>query len=196
AGVQVAVVIGGGNIWRGMSAAALGMDRSTADYMGMLGTIMNALALQNALEQRGQFTRVQSAIQMQQVCEPYIYRRALRHMEKGRVVILAAGTGTPFFSTDTAAALRAAELHCDVILMGKNRVDGVYDADPRQHPDARRYERLTHRQALERDLKVMDAAALALCDENKVPIVVFNAQAPDAIVQAALGQPIGTLVAT
>jgi uridylate kinase len=196
AGVQVAVVIGGGNIWRGMAAASQGMDRSTADYMGMLGTIMNALALQNALEHRGQFTRVQSAIQMQQVCEPYIYRRALRHMEKGRVVILAAGTGNPFFSTDTAAALRAAELHCDVILMGKNRVDGVYDADPRQNPDARRFERLTHREALERDLKVMDAAALSLCLENTLPIVVFNAQAPDAIVQAALGQPIGTLVAT
>lgn len=195
-GVEVAVSIGGGNFWRGATVAETGMDRATADYAGMLGTIMNALALQNALEQRGQFTRVQSAIQMQQVCEPYIYRRALRHMEKGRVVILAAGTGNPFFSTDTAAALRAAELHCDVILMGKNRVDGVYDADPRQHPNARRYERLTHRQALERDLKVMDAAALALCDENKVPIVVFNAQAPDAIVQAALGQPIGTLVAT
>jgi uridylate kinase len=194
--IQVALVIGGGNIWRGMSAASKGMDRSTADHIGMLGTIMNALALQNALEQRGQFTRVQSAIQMQQVCEPYILRRAIRHMEKGRVVILAAGTGNPYFSTDTAAALRAAELRCDVILMGKNRVDGVYDSDPRTNPAARRFERLTHREALERDLKVMDTAALALCHENKVPILVFNAQAPDIIVQAALGQSVGTLVAT
>ena len=160
-GVQIAVVVGGGNYFRGKELSDAGMERGRADYMGMLGTIMNALALQNALEQGGQFTRVQSAIQMQQVCEPYIYRRALRHMEKGRVVILAAGTGNPFFSTDAAAALRAAELHCDVILMGKNRVDGVYDADPRQNPDARRFERLTHREALERDLKVMDAAALS-----------------------------------
>jgi uridylate kinase len=196
-GMQVAVVIGGGNIWRGLSAAAQGMDRSTADYIGMLGTVMNALALQNALEQAGQFTRVQSALQMQQVCEPYIWRRAIRHMEKGRVVILAAGTGNPYFSTDTAAALRAAELRCDIILMGKNRVDGVYDSDPNVNPAARRFERLTHREALERDLKVMDAAAIALCMENNLPLVVFDVGVPDNVVRAALADPVvGTLVAS
>jgi uridylate kinase len=196
-GMQVAVVIGGGNIWRGLSAASQGMDRSTADYIGMLGTVMNALALQNALEQAGQFTRVQSALQMQQVCEPYIWRRAIRHMEKGRVVILASGTGNPYFSTDTAAALRAAELRCDVILMGKNRVDGVYDSDPNVNPEARRFERLTHREALERDLKVMDAAAIALCMENNLPLVVFDVGVPDNVVRAAQGDPaVGTLVAT
>jgi uridylate kinase len=194
-GAQVAVVIGGGNIWRGMAAASQGMDRSTADYMGMLGTVMNALALQNALERRGQFTRVQSAIQMQQICEPYIWRRAIRHMEKGRVVVLAAGTGNPYFSTDTAAALRAAELKCDVILMGKNRVDGVYDADPNLHPTARRFERLSFQEALERDLRVMDTAALALCKENRLPVIVFNVQSGDGIVRAAQGDlSVGTLV--
>jgi uridylate kinase len=194
-GIQVAVVVGGGNIWRGLSAASQGMDRSTADYMGMLGTVMNALALQNALEQCGQVTRVQTAIQMQQVAEPYIWRRAVRHMEKGRVVILAAGTGNPFFSTDTAAALRAAELDCDVILMAKNRVDGVYDSDPLINPDARRFDRLSHQEALERNVRVMDAAALALCMENDLPIIVFNVQEPDNIARAALGQGIvGTLV--
>jgi uridylate kinase len=196
-GMQVAVVIGGGNIWRGLSAASQGMDRSTADYIGMLGTVMNALALQNALEQAGQFTRVQSALQMQQVCEPYIWRRAIRHMEKGRVVILAAGTGNPYFSTDTAAALRAAELRCDIILMGKNRVDGVYDSDPNVNPEARRFERLTHREALERNLKVMDAAAIALCMENNLPLVVFDVGVPDNVVRAALAEPaVGTLVAS
>jgi uridylate kinase len=194
-GVQVAIVIGGGNIWRGLSAASKGMDRSTADYMGMLGTVMNALALQNALEQDGQITRVQTAIQMQQVAEPYIWRRAIRHMEKGRVVILAAGTGNPYFSTDTAAALRAAELHCDVILMAKNRVDGVYDADPLVHPEARRFDRLSHREALERNVRVMDGAALALCMENRLPIVVFNVQTADNIVRAVEGSSlVGTLV--
>lgn len=194
-GVQMAVVVGGGNIWRGLSAASQGMDRSTADYMGMLGTIMNALALQNALEERGQYTRVQTAIQMQQVAEPYIWRRAIRHMEKGRVVILAAGTGNPYFSTDTAAALRAAELDCDVILMAKNKVDGVYDADPLTHPEARRFDRLTHQEALERNVRVMDGAALALCMENDLPIVVFNVQEPDNIIRAALGEGVvGTLV--
>jgi uridylate kinase len=193
--LQVAIVIGGGNIWRGLAAAAQGMDRSTADYIGMLGTVMNALALQNALEQGGQMTRVQSALQMQQVCEPYIWRRAIRHMEKGRVVILASGTGNPYFSTDTAAALRAAELRCDVILMGKNRVDGVYDADPNVHPDARRFERLTHQEALERNLRVMDGAALALCMDNRLPIIVFDVQVPEHIVRAALGDvTVGTLV--
>jgi uridylate kinase len=194
-GVQVAVVIGGGNIWRGLSAASQGMDRSVADYMGMLGTVMNALALQNALEHENQPTRVQTAIQMQQIAEPYIWRRAIRHMEKGRVVILAAGTGNPYFSTDTASALRAAELHCDVILMAKNRVDGVYDSDPHLNPAARRFERLTHREALDRGVKVMDAAALALCMENHLPIVVFNLQEAHNIVRAALGETIvGTLV--
>ncbi len=195
AGVQMAVVVGGGNIWRGLAAASQGMDRSMADYMGMLGTVMNALALQTALEARGQVTRVQTAIQMQQVAEPYIWRRAIRHMEKGRVVILAAGTGNPYFSTDTAAALRAAELDCDVVLMAKNRVDGVYDADPLTHPEARRFEQLTHQEALERNVRVMDAAALALCKENDLPIVVFNVQEPDNIVRAALGEGVvGTLV--
>ena len=195
AGVQMAVVVGGGNIWRGLAAASQGMDRSMADYMGMLGTVMNALALQTALEARGQVTRVQTAIQMQQVAEPYIWRRAIRHMEKGRVVILAAGTGNPYFSTDTAAALRAAELDCDVVLMAKNRVDGVYDADPLTHPEARRFERLTHQEALERNVRVMDASALALCMENDLPIVVFNVQEPDNIVRAALGEGVvGTLV--
>jgi uridylate kinase len=193
--LQVAIVIGGGNIWRGLSAASQGMDRSIADYMGMLGTVINALALQNAIEHLGQPTRVQSAIQMQQVCEPYIWRRAIRHMEKGRVVILAAGTGNPYFSTDSAAALRAAELHCDVILMAKNRVDGVYDSDPRLNATAQRFDRLTHREALERNLKVMDSAALALCMDNRLPVVVFNIQTADNILQAALGRPAaGTLV--
>lgn len=194
-GVQMSVVVGGGNIWRGLSAASQGMDRSVADYMGMLGTIMNALALQNALEHEGQPTRVQTAIQMQQVAEPYIWRRAIRHMEKGRVVILAAGTGNPYFSTDTAAALRAAELHCDVILMAKNRVDGVYDSDPNLNPEARRFDALTHREALDRGVRVMDTAALALCMENDLPIVVFNLQEPHNIVRAALGEEIvGTVV--
>ncbi len=191
AGVQVAVVIGGGNIWRGMSAAALGMDRSTADYMGMLGTIMNALALQNALEQRGQFTRVQSAIQMQQVCEPYIYRRALRHMEKGRVVILAAGTGNPFFSTDTCAALRATELEAEILLKA-TKVDGVYTADPNKDPSAKRYKTLTFSEALTKKLAVMDLTALTMCQEHRIPVLVFDFKRRGNIRKVIEGEPIGT----
>src|SRR5690242_9794005 len=174
--VQVCVVIGGGNIFRGVSAAASGMERAQADYIGMLATVMNALAMQSALEKREVPTRVQSAIPMSSVCEPYIRRRAERHMEKGRVVIFAAGTGNPFFTTDTAAALRAAEMGCDVLLKG-TQVDGVYSADPRKDPSAERYERLTYLDVLARDLGVMDAAAVSLARENGLPIVVFNIHA-------------------
>ena len=193
-GIQVAVVVGGGNIWRGAQAAARGMDRSTADYMGMLATTINALALQEVLERLGIPTRVQSAIEMRQVAEPYIRRRAIRHLEKGRVVIFAAGTGNPFFSTDTAAALRAAEIEADVILMGKKGVDGVYDADPRTHPDARRYEEVTHMELLQRGLSVMDATAASLCMDNGIPVIVFDIEDPDNIVRAALGERVGTTV--
>ena len=175
-GVQVSVVIGGGNIFRGVSGAASGMERAQADFIGMLATVMNALAMQSALEQRGTATRVQSAIPMSQVCEPYIRRRAERHMEKGRVVIFAAGTGNPFFTTDTAAALRAAEMGCDALLKG-TQVDGVYSADPRKVPDARRYEQLTYLDVLAKDLAVMDAAAISLARENNLPILVFNIHA-------------------
>jgi uridylate kinase len=163
---QVAVVIGGGNIWRGLSASSKGMDRATADYMGMVATVLNALALQDALEHAGVQTRVMSAIQMHEVAEPYIRRRAIRHMEKGRVVILAAGTGNPYFTTDTAAALRALELDADVLLMAINRLDGIYRSDPRIDSDARRYSRISHQDAFERDLRVMDAAAFSLCRDN------------------------------
>ena len=193
-GIQVAVVVGGGNIWRGAQAAARGMDRSTADYMGMLATTINALALQEVLERLGIPTRVQSAIEMRQVAEPYIRRRAIRHLEKGRVVIFAAGTGNPFFSTDTAAALRAAEIEADVILMGKKGVDGVYDADPRTHPDARRYEEVTHMELLQRGLSVMDATAASLCMDNGIPVIVFDIEDPENIVRAALGERVGTTV--
>ena len=193
-GVQVAVVVGGGNIWRGAQAAARGMDRSTADYMGMLATTINALALQEVLERLELPTRVQSAIEMRQVAEPYIRRRAIRHLEKGRVVIFAAGTGNPFFSTDTAAALRAAEIEADVILMGKKGVDGVYDADPRTHPGARRFEEVTHLELLQRGLSVMDATAASLCMDNGIPVIVFDIEEPDNIVRAALGERVGTTV--
>jgi uridylate kinase len=174
-GVEICLVIGGGNIFRGMTGATQGMQRAAADYMGMLATVMNALALQNALEQLGVHTRVQSAITMTAVCEPYIRRRALRHMEKGRVVIFAAGTGNPFFTTDTAAALRASEMGCDVLLKG-TKVDGVYSADPKKVPDAQRYDRLNYLEVLSRDLKVMDAAAISLARENRIPILVFSIQ--------------------
>ncbi len=177
--MQVSLVIGGGNIFRGVSAAAGGMDRAQADYMGMLATVMNALAMQNALERRGVPTRVQSAIPMASVCEPYVRRRAERHMEKGRVVIFAAGTGNPFFTTDTAAALRAAEMNCDALLKG-TQVDGVYSADPRKNPTAERYQELTYHDVLARDLAVMDAAAISLARENELPILVFNIHAPGA----------------
>jgi uridylate kinase len=172
-GIEVCVVVGGGNIFRGVSGAAHGMERATADYMGMLATVMNSLAMQNALERLGVQTRVQSAIPMSSVCEPYIRRRAVRHMEKGRVVIFAAGTGNPFFTTDTAAALRASEMGCDALLKG-TKVDGVYSADPKKVPNALRYERLSYLEVLSRDLQVMDAAAIALSRENKIPILVFS----------------------
>jgi uridylate kinase len=186
-GVQVSVVIGGGNIFRGISGAASGMERAQADYMGMLATVMNALAMQSALEQRDVPTRVQSAIPMSQVCEPYIRRRAERHMEKGRVVVFAAGTGNPFFTTDTAAALRAAEMNCDALLKG-TQVDGVYSADPRKVPDARRYDQLTYLDVLANDLGVMDAAAISLARENALPILVFNIHAPGAFAAVMRGE--------
>jgi uridylate kinase len=186
-GVEVCLVIGGGNIFRGVAGAASGMDRAQADFMGMLATVMNALAMQSALEKRGVPTRVQSAIPMSSVCEPYIRRRAERHMEKGRVVIFAAGTGNPFFTTDTAAALRAAEMKCDALLKG-TQVDGVYSADPRRHPDAKRYDELTYLEVLAQDLGVMDAAAISLSRENKLPIIVFNIHAPGAFAAVMQGE--------
>ncbi|RMF07481.1 MAG: UMP kinase [Alphaproteobacteria bacterium] len=173
AGVQVCVVIGGGNIFRGMAGVASGIDRSSADHMGMLATVMNSIAVQSALENIGVDTRVLSAIPMAAVCEPYIRRRAIRHMEKGRVVVFAAGTGNPYFTTDTAAALRAAEMNCDALMKG-TQVDGVYSADPKVDPDAKRYDRLTFLEVLQRDLKVMDASAISLCRENHIPIMVFS----------------------
>ncbi len=192
--VQIAVVIGGGNIWRGLAASSKGMDRATADYMGMVATVLNGLALQDALEKANVHTRVMTAIEMHEVAEPYIRRRAIRHMEKGRVVILAAGTGNPYFTTDTAAALRALELDADVLLMAKNQVDGVYSDDPHVNADARRYRQISHQEALERNLRVMDASALALCRDNNLPIFVFNMSQSGAIVRAVLGDPVGTLV--
>jgi uridylate kinase len=194
--VQIGIVIGGGNIWRGLAASSKGMDRATADYMGMVATVLNALALQDALEKNGVFTRVMTAIQMHEVAEPYIRRRAIRHMEKGRVVILAAGTGNPYFTTDTAAALRALELDVDILLMAKNGVDGVYDADPRKVDSARRYHQVSHQDAIERNLRVMDAAALSLCRENDLSIRVFDMNTDDAIARAMSGDSIGTLVSS
>lgn len=192
--LDVAIVVGGGNIWRGLAGSAKGMDRATADYMGMLATVMNSLALQDALEHCGVDSRVQSAINMQQVAEPYIRRRAIRHMEKGRVVIFAAGTGNPYFSTDTTAALRAAEIEADVILMAKRNTDGVYDSDPRHNPDARKFKELEYIEVLQRGLGVMDSTATSLCMDNKIPIVVFSIDEPGNILKAALGQDIGTIV--
>jgi uridylate kinase len=186
-GVQVCLVIGGGNIFRGVAGAASGMDRAQADYMGMLATVMNALGMQSALEKAGVPTRVQSAIAMDAVCEPYIRRRAIRHMEKGRVVIFAAGTGNPFFTTDTAAALRAAEMGCDAMLKG-TQVDGVYAADPRKNPGAERYVTLTYLDMLARDLAVMDAAAISLARENRLPIIVFNIHEPGAFTAVMKGE--------
>src|SRR5438477_13212250 len=193
-GVQVAIVVGGGNIWRGLAASAQGMDRSTADYMGMLATVLNGLALQDALEKRHVFTRVQSAIEMHEVAEPYIRRRAMRHMEKGRVVILAAGTGNPYFSTDSAAALRALELGCDALLMAKNRVDGVYSDDPNTNPNATKFDVVSYRQAIEMDLRVMDTTAMALCNENRLLTIVFNFQEPGNILRVVMGEKVGTRV--
>lgn len=192
--LQVAIVVGGGNIWRGLAGSAKGMDRATADYMGMLATVMNSLALQDALEQCNVDTRVQTAIEMRQVAEPYIRRRAIRHLEKNRVIIFAAGTGNPYFSTDTTAALRAAEIEADVILMAKRNTDGVYDSDPQLNPDAKKFHELAYIEVLQRGLGVMDSTAISLCMDNKIPIVVFNIDEPGNILKAALGQDIGTLV--
>jgi uridylate kinase len=192
-GVETAIVIGGGNIFRGIAASARGMDRATADYMGMLATVINALALQDALEQHGVVTRVVTAIEMRAVAEPFIRRRAIRHLEKGRVVIFAAGTGSPYFTTDTAAALRAMEIKADVILKG-TKVDGIYTADPMIDPEATKYSKISYLQVLERQLKVMDATAISLCMDNKLPIVVFNLRQAGNIRRVVLGDPIGTTV--
>jgi len=195
-GVQVAVVVGGGNIWRGATVSETGMDRATADYAGMLATVINALALQDAIEQVGGDVRTQTAIPIQQVAEPYIRRRAIRHLEKRRVVIFAAGTGNPFMTTDTAAALRAVEIEAEVLLIAKNRVDGVYDADPRKVAAARRFSQLSYMDALSRRLEVMDSTALALCMENDLPVVVFDVGDPSGILSAARGEEIGTRVSS
>jgi uridylate kinase len=192
-GVQTAIVIGGGNIFRGLAASARGMDRATADYMGMLATVINALALQDALEQQGVTTRVVTAIEMRAVAEPFIRRRAIRHLEKGRVVIFAAGTGNPYFTTDTAAALRAMEIKAEVILKG-TKVDGIYTADPMLDPTATKYRTISYLQVLERQLKVMDATAISLCMDNKLPIVVFNLREGGNIRRVVQGDPIGTTV--
>ena len=194
-GVEVACVVGGGNIWRGIAGAKRGIDRATADYMGMLATVINALALQDVLEKHDVDTRVMSAIEMREVAEPYIKRRAIRHLEKGRVVIFAAGTGNPFFSTDTTAALRAAEIEAEAILMAK-KVDGVYDCDPKTHPEAQRFETLTFLEVLNRGLKVMDSTAISLCMDNNIPIQVFNITEQGNMMKAVLGEKIGTLVGT
>jgi uridylate kinase len=195
-GVELAIVVGAGNIYRGMKGAAAGMDRATADYMGMLATVLNALALQDALEKQGVHTRVQSAIVIQEVAEPYIRRRAMRHLEKHRVVIFAAGTGNPFFTTDTAAALRAIEMHAEAILMAKNGVEGVYTSDPNTDPDAEFIPEITHMDAVSRGLRVMDATALTLCAENKLPIYVFNMDDERNIDRIVSGERVGTLVKT
>ena len=193
-GVEIAIVCGGGNIWRGVTGAQMGMERSSADYMGMLATVMNGLAVQNALEQLGIQTRLLSAIEMRQVAEPYIRRRAVRHLEKGRIVIFGAGTGSPYFTTDTTAALRAAEINADVILMAKNGVDGVYSADPKLDPNAERFDEISYMEVLERDLKVMDSTATALCRDNDMPLLVFGISDPENIVRAIRGEKIGTIV--
>jgi uridylate kinase len=192
-GVQTAVVIGGGNIFRGLAASARGMDRSTGDYMGMLATVINALALQDALEKNGVPTRVLTAIEMRQVAEPFIRRRAVRHLEKGRVVVFAAGTGNPYFTTDTAAALRAMEMKAEVILKA-TKVDGIYTADPVKHPEATRYDRISYLQVLQERLQVMDATAISLCMDNKLPILVFNLKTPGNIRRVVMGDAIGTIV--
>jgi uridylate kinase len=195
-GVEVAIVVGGGNIYRGLSGAAEGMDRATGDYMGMLATVLNALALQDALEKQGAVTRTQSAITISEVAEPYIRRRAIRHLERGRVVIFAAGTGNPFFTTDTAAALRALEIHAEAILMAKNGVDGVYSADPRSDPAAELIPAISHREAIERQLQVMDSTALSLCMDNDLPIFVFNMDDERNIDRIVCGGRVGTVVSS
>jgi uridylate kinase len=194
--VEVAIVVGAGNIFRGLEAAAQGMDRATGDYMGMMATVLNALTLQDALEKLGENTRVLSAITVQEVAEPYLRRRAIRHLEKGRVVIFAAGTGNPFFTTDTAAALRALEIHAEAILMAKNGVEGVYDADPATTPDARFIPEISHREAIEQGLRVMDSTALSLCMDNDLPIYVFNMADERNIDRIVSGERVGTLVAS
>jgi len=193
-GVEIAIVVGGGNIWRGTQAEKDGIDRVTADYAGMLATIINALTLQDVLEREGVTTRTQTAIGIQQVAEPYIRRRATRHLEKGRVVIFAAGTGNPYMTADTAAALRAIEIEAEVLLMTKNKVDGVYDSDPQKNPAAKKFDKITYLEALNLRLEVMDATALSLCLENKLPIIVFDLHTPGSMEKAILGEPIGTLV--
>lgn len=193
-GVEVAVVVGGGNIWRGKIGSEMGMDRATADYMGMLATVMNSLALQDSLEQLGIETRVQTSIEMRQVAEPYIRRRAIRHLEKKRVVIFAAGTGNPYFSTDTTAALRAAEIEAEVILMAKNNVDGVYTADPRVDKNAKKYDELSYLDVLKEGLAVMDSTASSLCMDNNIPLIVFSIMEQGNIKKAVMGETIGTIV--
>ncbi|WP_075617550.1 UMP kinase [Paenisporosarcina indica] len=193
-GVEVAVVVGGGNIWRGKIGSEMGMDRATADYMGMLATVMNSLALQDSLEKSGIQTRVQSSIEMRQVAEPYIRRKAIRHLEKKRVVIFAAGTGNPYFSTDTTAALRAAEIEADVILMGKNNVDGVYSDDPKTNKDAVKYDTLSFLEVIQQGLQVMDSTASTLCMDNDIPLIVFSIMENGNIKRAVLGETIGTIV--
>lgn len=193
-GIEVAIVVGGGNFWRGVTAEAAGMDRATADYAGMLATIINALALQDALENHAIVTRTQSAITVQAIAEPHIRRRAIRHLEKKRVVIFAGGTGNPYMTTDTAAALRAIEINAEVLLVAKNKVDGIYSADPKKNPDAKKYHHLTHRQALNLQLEVMDITAFSLCQQNKLPIIVFDLQDKDSIVRVIDGEAIGTVV--
>jgi uridylate kinase len=192
-GVETSIVIGGGNIFRGLAASTRGMDRSTADYMGMLATVINGLALQDALEKHGVPTRVLTAIEMRAVAEPFIRRRAIRHLEKGRVIVFAAGTGNPYFTTDTAAALRAMEIKAEVILKA-TKVDGIYTADPVQHPEATRYERISYLQVLQERLQVMDATAISLCMDNKLPIIVFNLRTPGNIRRVIMGEPVGTMV--
>jgi uridylate kinase len=193
-GVEIAMVIGGGNFWRGAEGAARGMDRATSDYMGMLGTVINALAMQDAVEHHGVPSRLQTAIEMREVAEPYIRRRAIRHLEKGRIVILAAGTGNPYFSTDTTAALRAAEIEAEAILMAKKGTDGVYDSDPNTNPTARRYERINYMDILRKGLGVMDATATSLCMDNGIPMIVFDISARGNILRAVMGESIGTYV--
>ena len=193
-GTQVGVVIGGGNVIRGIHAASEGLDRASADYMGMMASVINALAFQDALEKEGLATRVLSALEIQSVAEPYIRRRAVRHLEKGRVVVFAGGTGNPYFSTDTAAALRAAEIHAEIILMAKQGVDGVYDADPKENPKARRYDTLSFDEAIQKNLRVMDQTAIALCRENSLPIIVFDVGVAGNIRKVAAGESVGTLV--
>lgn len=192
-GIQLAIVVGGGNIFRGIKGAAAGMDRATADYIGMIATVMNAMTLQDALERSGVTTRVQTAIEMQEVAEPYIRRRAIRHLEKGRVVIFGAGSGNPFFTTDTTAALRAAEINAEIVFKA-TKVDGVYDSDPKLNPNARRYQSLTYGHVLNQNLRVMDGTAIALCKDNDIPIIVFDLSVTGNIRRALMGEPIGTIV--